>query len=116
MCVELSLCLAAAQIMDLFELLSEITLDPNCRAGCEEGHCPDMWYPGAHDICSAECGRVYEPFWDECGECVRPCSAVVLRRPASENAPAHGRCNHLTVRHLHVCVLYTAPLHPHRHE
>eukprot|EP01050_Picozoa_sp_SAG11_P011708 SAG11_NODE_1258_length_5362_cov_16.457534_2_plen_86_part_00 len=26
------------------------------------------WTPGADDYCSAECGRVFEPFWDSCGE------------------------------------------------
>lgn len=64
--------------MDLFQLLSQITLDPNCRAGCEGGQCPDLWYPGAHDICDANCGRVYEPFWDECGEYVLVTSFSML--------------------------------------
>lgn len=53
--------LATCNIMDLFGHLSEITLDPNCRAGCDGGTCPTQWYPSAHDICSAECGRVRDP-------------------------------------------------------
>lgn len=81
------------QIMDLFQLLSEITLDPNCRAGCEGGQCPDMWYPGAHDICDADCGRVYEPFWDECGEYVLLAAMFKLLpfQSAHSSAPAVSR-------------------------
>jgi hypothetical protein len=25
-------------------------------------------YPGAADSCDAECGRIFERFWDECGK------------------------------------------------
>ena len=64
--------------MDLFQLLSEITLDENCRAGCAGGQCPEPWYPTSDDICDAECGRVYEPFWDECGEYVQVATRFCL--------------------------------------
>ena len=51
--------------------LTDIKADPACTAGCAggSGDCGDTseWYPGRADLCSAECGRVFEPFWDQCG-------------------------------------------------
>ena len=60
---------AACNIMDLFNELSAITTNPACTAGCSGGSgvCPPNWFPGAADVCSAECGAIFEPFWDECG-------------------------------------------------
>ena len=56
-------------IGDVFAHMTAITSDPNCMAGCAGGTgvCPPNWYPGRADQCSPDCGRVYEPFWDECG-------------------------------------------------
>ena len=56
-------------IMDLFSKLQAITSDASCRGGCAGGSgvCRDDWFPGAADICSAECGQIFEPFWDQCG-------------------------------------------------
>ena len=63
---------AACNIADLFALLTEITTDAECRGGCNDGageaSCGTDWYPGTADSCTANCGRVYEPFWDECGD------------------------------------------------
>ena len=57
-------------IADLFGHLTDITTNADCTAGCAggSGQCPAQWYPGRADTCSAECGRVFEPFWDQCGE------------------------------------------------
>jgi hypothetical protein len=56
-------------ISSLFTHLTSITTNPDCRAGCAggSGACGEEWYPGAADACSKKCGRVFEPFWDECG-------------------------------------------------
>jgi hypothetical protein len=53
-------------INSLFTRLTAIKGDINCRAGCH-GQCPPDWYPGVGDTCNADCGLVFEPFWDECG-------------------------------------------------
>ena len=57
-------------ISSLFNLLTDITTNPACRAGCAGGSgvCGEEWYPGAADACSKECGRIFETFWDECGD------------------------------------------------
>jgi hypothetical protein len=54
-------------INSLFTRLRTIKSDTDCRAGCQGGHCPPDWYPGSRDACNADCGAVFEPFWDECG-------------------------------------------------
>jgi hypothetical protein len=54
-------------INSLFTRLTAIKADTHCRAGCQGGQCPPDWYPGVGDACNAECGAVFEPFWDECG-------------------------------------------------
>lgn len=68
--VETELC----QISDVFSKLTEIQNDADCRAGCAggSGDCGQGdWLPGATDWCSANCGIVFEPFWDQCGDMVR---------------------------------------------
>ena len=66
--VEMALC----DIGTVFAKLSEIKSNAHCTAGCAggTGNCgdPSQWYPGRADRCSAECGKVFEPFWDQCGE------------------------------------------------
>jgi hypothetical protein len=62
--VQLGLC----TIGDVFGKITLITTDENCRSGCAQGVCPAGWMPTAADQCNAECGRVFEPFWDQCGE------------------------------------------------
>jgi len=60
-------------IMDLYKHLTTITANEECRKGCQQGTgiCPEEWYPSQADSCSAECGRVFEGFWDECGEMLK---------------------------------------------
>ena len=54
-------------IADLFNHITVIQSNPDCRDGCIGGECPPDWYPGEGDQCNAECGRIFEPFWDQCG-------------------------------------------------
>jgi hypothetical protein len=54
-------------IGSLFAQLGAISSNVFCRAGCHGTHCRPDWYPGRGDVCTAECGAVFEPFWDECG-------------------------------------------------
>jgi hypothetical protein len=54
-------------IGSVFGKLLAIKNSPACRAGCAGGKCPADWMPGSADKCSAACGKVFEPFWDECG-------------------------------------------------
>ena len=55
-------------VATVFSHLQDIKRSPDCRAGCAgTGRCPPDWVPGAKDRCSAECGRIFEPFWDQCG-------------------------------------------------
>jgi hypothetical protein len=63
--VDLGIC----TIMSVFQDLQQITTSPECMAGCNSGSgdCPPEWYPSAQDSCNAECGRIFEPFWDQCG-------------------------------------------------
>ena len=60
--VEMALC----DIGTVFIELTEIKANPDCTAGCAggTGECGDIsqWYPGRADLCSAECGVVFEPF------------------------------------------------------
>eukprot|EP01046_Picozoa_sp_COSAG06_P002901 COSAG06_NODE_106_length_23773_cov_20.279083_15_plen_172_part_00 len=51
-------------ITTVFGQLMDIIDDPNCRAGCAGGTgvCPTDWFPSADDVCTAECGLVFEPF------------------------------------------------------
>ena len=58
--VEMAMC----DIATVFAKLTEIKANPDCTAGCAggTGECPASWYPGRADMCSAECGRVFEPF------------------------------------------------------
>ena len=60
--VEMALC----DIGTVFLHLTEIKANPDCTAGCAggTGECGDIsqWYPGRADMCSAECGVVFEPF------------------------------------------------------
>ena len=60
--VEMALC----DIGTVFLHLTEIKANPDCTAGCAggTGECGDIgqWYPGRADLCSAECGVVFEPF------------------------------------------------------
>jgi hypothetical protein len=54
-------------INSLFTRLTAIKSDADCRAGCQGSRCPPDWYPSSGDACNADCGAVFEPFWDECG-------------------------------------------------
>ena len=58
--VEMALC----DIGTVYLKLTEIKSNPDCTAGCAggTGECPPSWYPGRADMCSAECGVVFEPF------------------------------------------------------
>ena len=60
--VEMALC----DIGTVFLKLTEIKSNSDCTAGCAggTGECGDIsqWYPGRADLCSAECGVVFEPF------------------------------------------------------
>ena len=58
--VEVELC----TIVDVFGKLTEVKDNEDCRAGCARGTggCPEEWYPGSADECSAECGAIFEPF------------------------------------------------------
>ena len=58
--VEMAMC----DIATVFAKLTEIKANPDCTAGCAggTGECPASWYPGRADMCSAECGVVFEPF------------------------------------------------------
>ena len=60
----------SCNIGDLFQHLTRIRVDSECRAGCHggDGQCDDDWYPGAADSCNADCGKIFEPFWDQCGD------------------------------------------------
>jgi hypothetical protein len=60
----------------VFGQLMQIKGDPNCQAGCADGTgaCPADWYPGGADICSAECGLVFEPFCTRFPTPARPCA------------------------------------------
>ena len=53
----------------VFAKLSMIKNNADCIAGCAHGTgaCPADWYPNSGDTCSAACGVVFEPFWDQCG-------------------------------------------------
>ena len=53
----------ACKISNLFDHLTVIK-GPEC---CPPAACSDSDMPGALDTCSISCGRLYEPFWDECG-------------------------------------------------
>eukprot|EP01047_Picozoa_sp_COSAG01_P048850 COSAG01_NODE_4788_length_4743_cov_45.744832_2_plen_830_part_00 len=55
-------------ISSVFGKLLAVKTAPACRAGCAGGKCPPDWMPGTSDQCSAPCGQVFEPFWDECGK------------------------------------------------
>jgi hypothetical protein len=57
-------------IGSLFQHLTAITTNPACRHGCNDGSgdCPSEWYPSRADSCNIDCGKIFEPFWDECGE------------------------------------------------
>jgi hypothetical protein len=61
--VEAELCTINA----VYAHLQQITTSPACRAGCYLHHCPIGWNPGDKDRCSVACGKVFEPFWDQCG-------------------------------------------------
>ena len=63
--VEQALC----DIGAVFAKLSMIKSNADCVAGCAHGTgaCPADWYPNSGDTCSAACGVVFEPFWDQCG-------------------------------------------------
>ena len=61
--VQMDLC----TIADVFGKLQGITTDADCRSGCALGDCPAGWMPAAADECNPQCGRVFEPFWDQCG-------------------------------------------------
>ena len=54
-------------ISSVFAHLQKITQLKSCRDGCHGGKCPPGWLPGASDKCSAKCGALVEPFWDQCG-------------------------------------------------
>ena len=58
--VEVELC----TIVDVFGKLTEVKNNQYCQAGCVGGTgvCPEQWYPGSADECSAECGQIFEPF------------------------------------------------------
>jgi hypothetical protein len=52
----------------VFRKLAQIKGNKDCMAECAGGKCPPNWYPGKNDKCSAKCGKVFEPFWDQCGQ------------------------------------------------
>ena len=54
-------------INSVFASLTKIKANKDCRSGCAGGRCPKDWYPRKQDKCSAPCGKVFEPFWDQCG-------------------------------------------------
>ena len=58
--VEQGLC----DIGAVFAKLSMIKSNADCVAGCAHGTgaCPADWYPNSDDMCSAQCGVVFEPF------------------------------------------------------
>eukprot|EP01047_Picozoa_sp_COSAG01_P031994 COSAG01_NODE_2295_length_7967_cov_3.577021_2_plen_124_part_00 len=58
---------APCSIRSVFARLQAITSSKACQAGCKGGQCPPGWIPGRSDACSANCGAVFEPFWDQCG-------------------------------------------------
>jgi hypothetical protein len=60
---------AECDLMHLFAGLQSIASNEACRAGCEtaRGDCPAAWTPTGVDVCTSECGAVFEPFWDVCG-------------------------------------------------
>eukprot|EP01047_Picozoa_sp_COSAG01_P010279 COSAG01_NODE_432_length_17115_cov_126.732593_14_plen_172_part_00 len=62
--IKTSLC----SISSVFQKLQAVKVAPECRAGCAGGKCPPDWFPRNKDKCSAGCGKVFEPFWDECGD------------------------------------------------
>jgi hypothetical protein len=68
-------------IGDVFAKITTVKGDANCQAGCAQGTgvCPQNWYPGANDICNAECGRVFEPF------CAPLTSTALLLRPLTSS-------------------------------
>ena len=80
--VEMALC----DIGTVFLELTEIKANPDCTAGCAggTGECGDIsqWYPGRADLCSAECGVVFEPF---CASDSSPPSPVPQRSDAVES-------------------------------
>lgn len=51
-------------IGSVFSSLLTIKNNADCAAGCARGTgvCPTDWYPSEADECSADCGRVFEPF------------------------------------------------------
>ena len=61
---------ASCNIGTLYSRLSELQGDTACRTGCRggSGDCGEGWLPSAADLCPPECGRVFEPLWDECGD------------------------------------------------
>jgi hypothetical protein len=53
-------------ISHVFAHLQAIKTNKACIKGCRGvGKCPPDWYPSKKDTCSAECGKVFEPFWDQ---------------------------------------------------
>ena len=55
-------------ISNVFLHLEEIKSSDACLDGCAASSCESDWYPGADDVCNAECGQIFEPFWDQCGD------------------------------------------------
>jgi hypothetical protein len=53
---------AACGIDSMFTKLSQVRNSPDCQAGCTGGTCPPDWMPGGDDVCSADCGVIFEPF------------------------------------------------------
>ena len=76
-------------ISDVFGRLNTITSDENCRSGCAggTGDCAAMWMPSAVDECLPDCGRVFEPFWDQCERAVALCCTLYGQPPLTR---VHG--------------------------
>lgn len=53
---------AACGIDSMFAKLSQVRNAPDCQAGCAGGVCPPNWMPSGDDVCSADCGVIFEPF------------------------------------------------------
>jgi hypothetical protein len=60
---------AECDLAQMFQGLQRISTNEACHGGCEtgRGECPPNWTPTGVDVCTSECGRIFEPFWDVCG-------------------------------------------------
>jgi hypothetical protein len=40
----------------------------HCCKGVEKNDCSKTGFPSKKGLCSLECAKILEPFWDSCGE------------------------------------------------